>query len=244
MRQAVTTTKKNWVTPFFLLLFAGAMLVTGVSFPVAEKEPLPTLAEVIAAKVSETGDFSEYSLEIEENGPEYTLQFSGLVRGREIYGTLSSYDLEVYARQGRYYVRGGDLLEDWHEVKGVELDGLPEFVQNPQIFIRMLLMNENLIVDEGVTRTVDGDVCQTYFLHLPSSDVEMLTGVLSGLDGGQVSAYLWFGEDDGFLYKVTLQLDIATGDHMSRIYRTYTMKPQKSELPADLPEPGNRVLEI
>lgn len=248
MRQAIaTTTKKNWVTPFFLLLLVGAMFLAGLSLPVAETEAPPTLADVIAAKVSGTGDFSEYSLNIEESGPGYHLQFSGLVRAREIYGTLSSYDLEVYARQGRYYVRGGELFEDWQEVNGVELDGLPEFVQNPQIFIRMLMIDENLIVDEGTTRTMEGKTCQTYFLHLPSSEVGMLTGLPSGLDRGQVSAYLWFGEDDGFLYKVTLQLHIATGDQTTQIHRIYTMKPQSSELPTDLPEietKVTRVLEI
>lgn len=245
MRQAVTTsTKKNWVMPLLLLLFSVTMLISVISFPETGTEPLPSLADVIAAKVSETGDFSEYSLEIEESGPGYLLQFSGLVRGREIYGTLSSYDLEVYARQGNYYVRGGELFEDWHEINGVELDGLPEFVQNPQIMIRMLMTDKNLIVDEGAIRTMDQQTCQTYLLHLPSSDVEMFTGLSDSIDGGQVSAYLWFGEDDGFLYKVTLQLDIAIGDQTTRIYRIYTMKPQKSDLPLDLPQPGNRVLEI
>jgi hypothetical protein len=236
MRQAVTaTTKKNWVMPFLLFIFIGVVLAAGILLPVTESEPLPTLAEVFAAKVSGTGDFSEYSLEIEESGPGYQLQFSGLVSGREIYGTLTSYGLEVFARQGKYYVRGGDLFEDWQEVNSVELDGLPEFVQNPQIFIRMLRIDENLIVDEGATRTMEGKICQTYFLHLPDSDVEMFTGLSPGLDGGQASAYLWFGEDDGFLYKLTLQLDIATGDQITRIHRIYTMNPQQSELPADLP---------
>lgn len=245
MRQAVTTsTKKNLVMPFLLIIFTGVMLVAGISLPATETEPIPTLAEEIAAKVFGIGDFSEYSLQIEESGPGYQLEFSGLVRGREIFGTLTSYELEVYAIQGRYYVRGGELFEDWQEVNGVELDGLPEFVQSPQSFIKMLMMDESLIVDDNATRTMDGKTCQVYFLHLPSPNVEMLTGLSSGADPVQASAYLWFGEDDGFLYKMTLKLDIDTGGQITQIHRVYTMKPQKTELPADLPEHGNRSLEI
>ncbi len=244
IRQAVRTSAgKNGFIHFIMLAFIGAVLITAIVSQEPESEHLPTLAEIVAAKVSAVESHSEYVLEIEESGPGYLLQFSGLVSGREIYGTLASYDLEVCVQKGSYYVRGGDMFEDWQEVAGVELDGLKEFVQTPQALIRAMMANKNILINEEAACTEDDINYQVYLLRIPPSDNKDALGLLSGLETKQADARLWFGEEDDFLYKMTMEFGL-TSDQAAQIKRTYIMTPKKVELPIDLPQFANRVLEI
>lgn len=252
MGQTVSTQKKRevWLRPnplFFLLTAAIlAFLIKIQAGNSLNTTPVPTVGETVVALAGLARDYNQYSVVIEESGPGYNLQFSGHVTGSVIYGQLDQYDIEVFVRQGQYFVRDGDLFKQWQDADEAEMGGISDFVRDPQELLDVLLSGQEIDAGEGPDRIVGGVPCRTYSLEadLPAEGIfqELRIGAQRG--AGKMQVHLWFGEEDNFLYRMALLLNFTEEDGIVHVSRVYTMSPCAVQLPDGLPYPDDRPVEI
>ena len=252
MRQAVlykAKKKRRSPSPFAKSLFSVVLLAVCLTFlfagPVKKNPPL-TDHDAVTAQATLAADFHAYSLTIEESGPGYSLSYSGQVENGRLYGTLETFNLQVFAYDDRYYVRGGDMYEEWQTVEKAELQALAAFVRNPVSLLGMILA-EDFIVEKGPERVIEGELCRAFLLDVAPSESLLLT-LFSTVQEEEISleklgVYLWFGKDDEFLYKMALLLDISRLDEKVQVSRIYTMSKEMNRLPDDLPL-INKIVEI
>ena len=242
MRQAPVAIYKNikpHIRTIFIIAVVSSLLVTGLIFIVLQqgKEELPTLDELVITQVSQAVERTRYSLEVEESGPGYSLRFTGQVVDGKVYGKIDSYDLEIYSSQNTYFVRGSELYEEWEEMKQAELGALSAVIREPLQLLEMFITTDGLSIDEGPIRTVDNAACKTYFLEVPPPDLLQLTRFddeNASLD--KLELYLWFNEEEDFLYRMALLLNVTVEDEKMQINRIYNMHPDAPDIPNDLPK--------
>ncbi|MBS4021590.1 MAG: hypothetical protein KGZ79_04110 [Dethiobacter sp.] len=253
MRQAVSRSAKKKLRSrflFLIILFLAVMQLTflAVFFARSDKRKIELPAEeVVAIRVHQAGDYRDFSLTIEESGPGYSLKYSGLVKDGMMYGTLESFDLQVFSYYDMYYVRGGDVFNEWQTVEKAELQALAAFVRNPLPLLSRLLAEEYFSVESGPDRLIEGVPCQAFLLDV-SPSASLLGSLFSVLQEDdvlleQMRVYIWFGTEDNFLYKMALLFDIVTTKEKVQVTRVYSMNRQQAYLPDDLPL-GNKTLEI
>jgi len=249
MRHAPIGLKRKTLPYFqpvvFLLLLSFFALGGTLMVNRAEKpSPGPTLEEAVMASVAAAAKHTAYALEIEESGPGYSLLFTGQAEGNKIYGEVRDFNLQVFAVGQKYFVRGGKLIVQWQEVREAGLESLTVFVRNPQELLGLLLNGKNMVAEEGPRRDVAGVPCKTYFLEIMPGDLQTLSLFSGDATLEKLHAYLWFGEDDGFLYKMALLMDIVVDGEKGQVNRVFTLNPRQQKMPEDLPQTDQRTLEV
>jgi hypothetical protein len=253
MRQAViysSRKKQRYISRFIKLLFSAVLLAVSLIFlftgPVKKNVPL-TDYDAVTVHARAAADFTAFSLTIEESGPGYSLRYTGQVENGRLYGSLETYNLQVFAYGSRYYVRGGDVYEEWQTVETAELQALASFVRNPVSLLHMMISGAEFTVERGPERVIEGALCRAFLLDVAPSESLLLT-LFSAVQEEEISleklrVYLWFDKNDEFLYKMALLLDIARLEEKVQVSRVYTMSKEKNRLPDDLPL-INRLVEI
>jgi hypothetical protein len=214
--------------------------------PPAGKNPPPTAAEAVAALAATAGNIRDYSLEIEESGPGYSLRFQGQVRDGRLYGRLEQFELEVYAQFGRYHVRGGEVFQGWQAADTAGLKALDAIIRDPLEIMLQITAHDGITVETGPKRQVGGVNCLAYLLEVPL-DIPLLPALLTVAEEQaapeRFRAYLWFGSEDGFMYRMVLLFDFSGEKGRAQVIRTYNLGTETIPLPPDLPPPAG-VLEV
>ncbi len=218
-----------------LLLAAGVMLA--VSPPARKAQP--TAEEAVAVLASRALNYRDYTLVIEESGPGYSLRFTGQVSENRLYGRLEQFDLEIYARDGRYHVRGSEVFKEWQPADKAGLKTLDAIVRNPLDILSQIAGSAGIKAETGPDLTIGGVICLAYLVEVPV-DIPVLPSLLT-VSGEQAvperfRAYLWFGSADHFLYRMALLFDFSGTDGRAQITRVYTLGTATEPLPRDLPQ--------
>lgn len=237
MKQApIITVQKNKMFLAFLiaaiLLSAGLMLLCNRP----DGNTLPALADMVAAKAAAAAENTSYSIVIEESGPGYSLRFSGQANDGLIYGKIDAYELEVFAKQEKYFVKGSGLFEEWKEIGKAELEALSVVIRDPHDLLRKLLNANEILAEEGPIRSVEDVPCQTYFLEIPPPDLQLLTRFEHEATLDKLQIYLWFDQETSFLYRMAILMYVTVEGENIQINRIYNLSPEKKILPAGLPQ--------
>lgn len=250
MRQAPQLPRKSSKPsfhPFLVFLFVVSLLASGftILLSLPEKEiPLSTMQETVLARTAEVLVNNSYSLTVEESGPGYSLRFNGQVENGFIYGKMDTYDLELFTDQEKYFVKGSGVFAEWEEMEHAQLDALSVVVRDPQMLLELLLAGREILVEEGPLRTVENVVCQTYFLEIPPPDIQLLTRFEKEATLDKLQMYLWFAQDDQFLYRMALLMNVSVENDNVQINRIYSLNPQTKEMPEGLPQLNNNFYAI
>lgn len=241
MRQATNLSRgkgRTFFSPLLIFVLVAALLATGLTLVLSRPEETksPTLQEVVIANATRAAETKTYALTIEESGPGYNLRFVGQVQNGKIYGKIDAYDLEVFSNYNKYFVKGSKLFDEWQEVKLAELDALPVLIRDPQQLLQLLLADNKLLVEEGVERMVEDIPCQTYFLEIPPPDLQLLTRFEEEATVDRLQLYLWFGNDDTFLHRMAILINLTVNEQAIQINRIYNLSPQTKIFPEGLPE--------
>jgi len=229
------------------MLLAG-ILLAGVSLLVLQagrQAPL-TAAQSVVALARAAQSFRDYSLKIEESGTGYLFYFQGQVTDGRLYGRLDKLDLEIYAKDGRYYVRGGEVFQDWQSADQAGLQALDAIIREPLCMLAQIVESDGITVESGPERMTVETICLAYLLEVPIN-IPILSSLLTVSEQQAVlerfRVYLWFGSEDGFLYRMALFFDLSGPEGRGQIVRIYTLGTETSPLPYDLP-PAAGVREV
>ncbi|MGI6659583.1 MAG: hypothetical protein ACOX4N_09305 [Dethiobacteraceae bacterium] len=249
MRQAAVETKpekKNIFLPPLLLITLAVMLLTsGTIFMLrrAEKEAAPTLLEQVSEKAAAAAVFKHYALVIEESGPGYSLRFSGQVHEDRMYGKIDGYDLEIFAEEERFFVKNA-VAAGWQDLKTAKLETLPVLLRDPHYLLSTLLAEKDIVVEAGSNRTVNNAACQTYFLEIPPPALQLLTHFGSEAVIDKLQVYLWFAEEDAFLHRMAVMMNVTVGEQSIHINRTYNLTCDAPDFPEDIPKTDTKTMPI
>lgn len=248
MRQATQFSKKQMQTILQLLLLF--LLVVGIftaswlilySSRQEKNANLTISQEAILAKALAAAEFNDYILVVEERGPGYSLRFNGQMLGHLIYGKLESYDLEIFSDQEQFFVKGSEVFDDWEEVGKAELDGLSFLVKDPFVLLSLLLSNKQIWAVEGPVKLVEDVACKTYFLEIPPPELQLLTHFEEDATLDKLQLYLWFAQENSFMHRMALLLNITVKGEEIQIYRIYNLRPETKEMPEGLPSLSNNI---
>jgi len=217
-----------------VLTFCLILIFSAVKKPAA----LPSIADIVALQHSEASAQLAYTVEIEESGPGYSLSFSGQVHEGQLYGNLEKYNLQIFATDDSYYVRGAEMFKQWQPLEKAELEGLSAFVREPLALLGLLLQSGISHEEKGPDREINGVPCHAYLLEIAPAYTQDLSLISASEDMSveRMRVYLWFGENDNFLYQMALVFDIGQGNEKGQISRIYSMSLQEIEMPPDLPQ--------
>lgn len=224
--------KPYFFIPLMILLFCFSIYRDNWLYQYFFRRPV-NLTEVVLQKMETAAKFQVFGLTIEENGPGYGIRFAGQVGDERLYGIIDYFDLEVYAFRDKYYVRGENIPE-WQEITS-ELDALPLLVQNPFSLLLALLSDGEFIAEEGSERLLGNISCRTYYLEIPPPDILRLIRFEEDAVLEKLEIYLWFGQNDGFLYRVAFLMSISVKGENLQIKRIYDMTPDSVPMPDDVP---------
>ncbi|NLM51245.1 MAG: hypothetical protein GX197_00240 [Firmicutes bacterium] len=240
MRQAIVRltgkVKKRYLFFFLvLLILAGSFLLWPPQTQEQEEPALPTMFETLAGQIAAAGKKMEnYGLTIEESGPGYEIIFQGQVNREKIYGKLEAYELEVFSAYNQYFAKNTSAQE-WQDLNALGLGDLPALICTPwQLWEKILAANE-LTVEAGKERVVNGALCQTYFLEIQHPDTCLITGFPENATLEKLQVYLWLDVENDFIHRMALTLDMVVDGENIQLNRVLQMDPQAKALPAGLP---------
>lgn len=180
----------------------------------------------------------EFSFVMEENGPGYALNFSGLAGDSLVYGILEDFELEIFRQGDRCLVRPAAGAKEWDDVDKAGLSDLRSLVYHPLEMLDTILREHNVQIERGADRYLDEKLCQTFLLRVFPPDLRLFPRFNAASEAclEQLQVYLWLGKEDIYPYKVAFLLDVAVDGEKARITRVFHLDaPKEKALPLDLP---------
>ncbi|NLP36228.1 MAG: hypothetical protein GX357_01065 [Firmicutes bacterium] len=218
-----------------LMIIAGSLFLFPRQVKEHEEQVLPTMFEVLTVQVTAAGNNMEnYSLIIEENGPGYKLNFQGQVNGEKIYGKLEDYELELFSAYEQYFVKSATENE-WQDLGVLGLEDLPDLIRTPRQLLDKIWAEKEISVAAGEKRIVNDALCQVYSLEIQKPHARFLSGLPQNAVLEKLQVYLWLDEENLFIHRLALILDMVAGGEKVQLNRLLQMEPQAKALPAGLP---------
>ena len=102
---------------------------------------------------------------------------------------------------------------------------------------------KDIVVEAGSNHTVNNAACQTYFLEIPPPALQLLTHFGSEAVIDKLQVYLWFAEEDAFLHRMAVMMNVTVGEQSIHINRTQ-FNLRCPGFPEDIPKTDTKICQF